>query len=38
MEGLADVLDGGVDALETLLGEGIAKAMSLYNNRTFIQR
>jgi PTH1 family peptidyl-tRNA hydrolase len=38
MEGLADVLDGAIGALETLLREGIGKAMSLYNNRTFIQR
>jgi PTH1 family peptidyl-tRNA hydrolase len=38
MEGLADILDGAVEALETLLSGGVGKAMSLFNNRSFIQR
>jgi PTH1 family peptidyl-tRNA hydrolase len=38
MEGLADILDGAVDALETLLSGGVGKAMSLFNNRSYIQR
>lgn len=30
---LLPLLDGAVDILESLLGEGLAKTMSLYNNR-----
>ena len=37
MEVLARVLDGGVEMLEMLLDEGLPKAMSLYNNRNFLE-
>jgi PTH1 family peptidyl-tRNA hydrolase len=38
MEHLADILDGALEALEMLVSEGVPKAMSLFNNRSFIQR
>ena len=37
MEDLPRVLDGGLDMLEMLLDEGLPKAMSLYNNRNFLE-
>lgn len=37
MEQLPRVLDGGRDMLEMMLGEGLPKAMSLYNNRNFLE-
>ncbi len=37
MEDLPRILDGGQDMLEMLLGEGLPKAMSLYNNRNFLE-
>jgi PTH1 family peptidyl-tRNA hydrolase len=38
MEHLADILDGALEALEMLVSQGVPKAMSLFNNRSFIQR
>jgi PTH1 family peptidyl-tRNA hydrolase len=38
MEHLADILDGAVEALETLVTDGVPKAMSLFNNRSYIPR
>jgi PTH1 family peptidyl-tRNA hydrolase len=37
METLPRVLDGGLDMLEMMLDEGLPKAMSLYNNRNFLE-
>ncbi len=37
MEQLPRVLDGGRDMLEMLLNEGLPKAMSLHNNRNFLE-
>ena len=37
METLPLVLDGGLDMLEMMLDEGLPKAMSLYNNRSFLE-
>ncbi|MFA7060698.1 MAG: aminoacyl-tRNA hydrolase [Pedobacter sp.] len=37
MEVLPRVLDGGLEMLEMLLDEGLPKAMSLYNNRNFLE-
>lgn len=37
MEVLPRVLDGGLEMLEMLLDEGLSKAMSLYNNRNFLE-
>ncbi len=37
MEGFARVLDGALEMLETALDEGVPKAMSLYNNRNFLE-
>lgn len=33
---LPQLVDGAVDALETFLGEGLPKAMSLYNNKNLL--
>lgn len=37
MEDLSLILDGGIEMLEVMLNEGIAKSMSLYNNRNFLE-
>jgi len=37
MELLPRVLDGGLDMLEMMLDEGLPKAMSLFNNRNFLE-
>lgn len=37
MEGLSLILDGGIEMLEVMLNEGIAKSMSLYNNKNFLE-
>lgn len=37
MEQLPRVLDGGLDMLEMMLGEGLPKAMSLFNNKNFLE-
>jgi PTH1 family peptidyl-tRNA hydrolase len=37
MEILPRVLDGGLDMLEMMLDEGLPKAMSLFNNRNFLE-
>jgi len=37
METLPKVLDGGLDMLEMMLSEGVPKAMSLFNNRNFLE-
>ncbi|HEY3307072.1 MAG TPA: aminoacyl-tRNA hydrolase [Desulfuromonadaceae bacterium] len=37
MESLSQVLDGGLDMLETMLAEGVPKAMSLFNNRNYLE-
>jgi PTH1 family peptidyl-tRNA hydrolase len=37
METLPRVLDGALDMLEMMLEEGIPKAMSLFNNRNFLE-
>jgi PTH1 family peptidyl-tRNA hydrolase len=37
MESLPRVMDGGLDMLETMLDEGLPKAMSLFNNRNFLE-
>lgn len=37
LEGLARVLDGGMDMLKVMLEEGLPKAMSLYNNKNFLE-
>lgn len=37
MEALPRVLDGGLEMLEMLLDQGLPKAMSLFNNRNFLE-
>lgn len=37
MEVFARVLDGALDLLETALDEGVPKAMSLYNNKNYLE-
>ena len=37
MENLHRVLDGGVEMLEMMLSEGLPKAMSLFNNKNFLE-
>jgi PTH1 family peptidyl-tRNA hydrolase len=37
MEILPRVLDGGLEMLEMMLDEGLPKAMSLYNNKNYLQ-
>jgi len=37
MESLPRVLDGGLDMLELMLREGLPKAMSLFNNKNFLE-
>ena len=37
MDGFARVLDGALEMLETALDEGVPKAMSLYNNRNYLE-
>jgi len=37
METLPLVLDGGLDMLEMMLDEGLPKAMSMFNNRNFLE-
>lgn len=37
MELLPRVLDGGLEMLEMLLAQGLPKAMSLFNNRNFLE-
>jgi PTH1 family peptidyl-tRNA hydrolase len=37
MEHLSRILDGGLDMLEMMLDEGLPKAMSLFNNRNFLE-
>lgn len=37
MEQLSRILDGGRDILEMLLSDGLPKAMSLNNNRNFLE-
>jgi len=37
MEIMPRVLDGGLDMLETMLDEGLSKAMSLYHNKNFLE-
>jgi PTH1 family peptidyl-tRNA hydrolase len=37
MEILSRVLDGALEMLETALDEGVPKAMSLFNNRNFLE-
>jgi len=37
MEALPRVLDGGLDMLEMMLDQGLPKAMSLFNNRNFLE-
>jgi len=37
MEALPRVLDGGLDMLEMMLAEGLPKAMSLFNNKNFLE-
>jgi peptidyl-tRNA hydrolase, PTH1 family len=37
MEILSRVLDGGLDMLEMMLDEGLPKAMSMFNNRNFLE-
>lgn len=37
MENLPRVLDGGVEMLEMMLTEGLPKAMSLFNNKNFLE-
>jgi peptidyl-tRNA hydrolase, PTH1 family len=38
METLPLVLDGGLDMLEMMLDEGLPKAMSMFNNRNFLDK
>jgi PTH1 family peptidyl-tRNA hydrolase len=38
METLPLVLDGGLDMLEMMLDEGLPKAMSMFNNRNFLEK
>lgn len=37
METLPRILDGGLDMLEMMLNDGLPKAMSLFNNRNFLE-
>jgi len=37
MQNLPDVLDGGVAMLKMMFDQGMPKAMSLFNNRNFIE-
>ena len=37
MEVFARVLDGALELLETALDEGVPKAMSLYNNKNYLE-
>ncbi|HXE95304.1 MAG TPA: aminoacyl-tRNA hydrolase [Dongiaceae bacterium] len=37
MEVLSRVLDGGMEMLEVMLKEGLPKAMSLFNNKNFLE-
>jgi PTH1 family peptidyl-tRNA hydrolase len=37
MESLPRILDGGLEMLEMLLDQGLPKAMSLFNNRNFLE-
>jgi len=37
METLPRVLDGGLEMLETMLKEGLPKAMSLFNNKNYLE-
>ena len=37
MEGFARVLDGAVEMLEAALDDGVPKAMSLYNNKNYLE-
>lgn len=37
METLPQILDGGLDMLEMMLDEGLPKAMSMFNNRNFLE-
>ena len=37
MEQLPRILDGALDMLEMMLAEGLPKAMSLFNNRNFLE-
>jgi peptidyl-tRNA hydrolase, PTH1 family len=37
MESLPRILDGGLEMLEMLLDEGLPKAMSLFNNRNYLE-
>jgi PTH1 family peptidyl-tRNA hydrolase len=38
METFPLVLDGGLDMLEMMLDEGLPKAMSMFNNRNFVEK
>jgi PTH1 family peptidyl-tRNA hydrolase len=38
METLPLVLDGGLDMLEMMMDEGLPKAMSMFNNRNFLEK
>jgi PTH1 family peptidyl-tRNA hydrolase len=37
MEALPRILDGGIEMLEMLLDEGLPKAMSMYNNKNYLE-
>ncbi|QEM68017.1 aminoacyl-tRNA hydrolase [Geobacter sp. FeAm09] len=37
METLPNIIDGGLDMLEMMLDEGLPKAMSMFNNRNFLE-
>lgn len=37
MEVFSRVLDGGIEMLEVMLKEGLAKSMSLFNNKNFLE-
>ncbi len=37
MEALSRVLDGGIEMFKVMLTEGLPKAMSLYNNKNFLE-
>ena len=37
MESLSSILDGGLDMLEMMLEEGLPKAMSIFNNKSFLE-
>lgn len=38
MERLSSVLDGGLEMLEMMLDQGLPKAMSLFNNKNFLEQ